>query len=108
MIDNLGINDYKVFCSQQSVNKLKKRGIINAYSQINYPLAKYNFFTCRFYSALDIRIGKYKPDILVLTDLRTAQWTMIDPYTEAIQIQGRFRKKGMMMSPIIHLLILQQ
>ena len=94
LIDNLGINDYKVFCSQQSVNKLKKRGIINAYSQINYPLAKYNFFTCRFYSALDIRIGKYKPDILVLTDLRTAQWTMIDPYTEAIQIQGRFRKKG--------------
>lgn len=94
LIDNLEINDYKVFCSQQSVNKLKKRGIINAYSQIDYPLAKYNFFTCRFYSALDVRIGKYKPDILILTDLRTAQWTMIDPYTEAIQIQGRFRKKG--------------
>lgn len=94
LIDNLGVADYKVFCSQQSVNKLKKRGIVNAYSQIDYPLAKYNFFTCRFYSALDIRIGKYKPDILMLTDLRTAQWTMIDPLTEAIQIQGRFRKMG--------------
>ena len=94
LIDNLGATDYKVFCSQQSVNKLKKRGIVNAYSQIDYPLAKYNFFTCRFYSALDIRIGRYKPDILMLTDLRTAQWTMIDPFTEAIQIQGRFRRKG--------------
>ena len=94
LIDNLGVTDYKVFCSQQSVNKLKRRGIVNAYSQIDYPLAKYNFFTCRFYSALDIRIGRYKPDILMLTDLRTAQWTMIDPFTEAIQIQGRFRKVG--------------
>ena len=94
LIDNLGVTDYKVFCSQKSVNKLKKRGIVNASSQIDYPLAKYNFFTCRFYSALDIRIGRYKPDILMLTDLRTAQWTMIDPFTEAIQIQGRFRRKG--------------
>lgn len=94
LIDNLGVTDYKVFCSQKSVEKLKKRGIVNANSQIDYPLAKYNFFTCRFYSALDIRISKYKPDILMLTDLRTAQWTMIDPFTEAIQIQGRFRKKG--------------
>ncbi len=94
LIENLGVSDYKVFCSQKSVDKLVHRGITNAYSQIDYPLAKYNFFTCRFYSALDIHIGKHKPDILILTDLRTAQWTMIDPFTEAIQIQGRFRKRG--------------
>ena len=94
LINNLGIMDYKVFCSQDSVNKLLKRGMLQAYSQIDYPLAKYNFFTCRFYSALDIRIYKHKPDIIMLTDLRTANWTMIDPFTEAIQIQGRFRKRG--------------
>ena len=94
LINNLGIMDYKVFCSQDSVNKLLKRGVLQAYSQIDYPLAKYNFFTCRFYSALDIRIYKHKPDIIMLTDLRTANWTMIDPFTEAIQIQGRFRKRG--------------
>lgn len=94
LINNLGITDYKVFCSQESVDKLLKRGIVQAYSQISYPLAKYNFFTCRFYSALDIRIFKHKPDIIMLTDLRTANWTMIDPFTEAIQIQGRFRKRG--------------
>lgn len=94
LINNLGIMDYKVFCSQDSVNKLLKRGMPQAYSQIDYPLAKYNFFTCRFYSALDIRIYKHKPDIIMLTDLRTANWTIIDPFTEAIQIQGRFRKRG--------------
>ena len=94
LIANMGITDYKVFCSEDSVKKLMKRGMFNAYSQVDYPLAKYNFFTCRFYSALDIHIGKYKPDIVMLTDLRTANWTMIDPFTEAIQIQGRFRKKG--------------
>ncbi len=94
LIDNLDIRNYKVFCSEESVKKLRERGMLEAYSEINYPLAKYNFFTCRFYSALDIRIGRYKPDIIMLTDLRTANWTMIDPFTEAIQIQGRFRKKG--------------
>ena len=94
LINNLGITDYKVFCSQESVDKLLKRGIVQAYSQIDYPLAKYNFFTCRFYSALDIRIAKHKPDIIILTDHRTANWTIVDPFTEAIQIQGRFRKRG--------------
>ena len=94
LISNLGIADYKVFCSEDSVKKLMKRGMMQAYSQIDSPLARYNFFTCRFYSALDIRVGKYKPDIIMLTDHRTANWTMIDPFTEAIQIQGRFRKRG--------------
>lgn len=92
IIENLGIVDYKIFCSQKSVEKLAKRGIRNAYSQISYPFAKYNFFTCRFYSGLDIVLRKYKPDIIMLTDFNSANWTMIDPFTEAIQIQGRFRK----------------
>lgn len=92
IIENLGIGDCKIFCSQKSVDKLVKRGFNNAYSHIDYPLAKYNFFTCRFYSGLDIVLGKHKPDIIMLTDFSSANWTMIDPFTEAIQIQGRFRK----------------
>ena len=92
IVEKLGITDYKIFCSQKSVDKLAKRGIQNAYSQIDYPLAKYNFFTCRFYSGLDIVLGKHKPDIILLTDFSAANWTIIDPFTEAIQIQGRFRK----------------
>jgi len=92
IIENLGITDYKIFCSQNSVDKLLTRGISKAHSMIDYPLAKYNFFTCRFYSGLDIVLRKCKPDIIMLTDFSSANWTIIDPFTEAIQIQGRFRK----------------
>ena len=92
IIENLGIKDYKIFCSKKSVEKLARRGIHKAYSHIDYPFAKYNFFTCRFYSGLDIVLRKHKPDIIMLTDFNSADWTMIDPFTEAIQIQGRFRK----------------
>ncbi len=91
IITELGLKEYKVFCSEKSVTKLHKQGIHKAQSAISYPLAKYNFFTCRFYSGLDINILPIKPDIIMLSDLRIALFTMIDPLTEAIQIQGRFR-----------------
>lgn len=94
IIEEYGITDYKIFCSERSVKKLRDRGIFNAFSEMNYPLAKYNFFTCRFYSGIDIEIYPILPDIIMLTDLRVANYTMIDPLTEAIQIQGRFRKIG--------------
>ena len=89
IINTLKLTDYKVFCSNQSVKKLKEREFDNVYEMLE-PLAKYNFFTCRFFSALDIK-EKQNPDILILTDLNEAIYTMIDPFTEAIQIQGRFR-----------------
>jgi hypothetical protein len=93
IIYTLGIEkDSKVFCSEKSVNKLKTRGFNNAYDNIDLPLAKYNFFTCRFFSAVDIEIRE-KPDILILTNIKSAIHTMIDPFSEAIQIYGRFRDK---------------
>ena len=85
----MNLADYKVFCSNQSVKKLKEREFDNVYEMLE-PLAKYNFFTCRFFSALDIKL-KQKPDILILTDLNEAVYTMNDPFTEVIQIQGRIR-----------------
>ncbi|MCM1021118.1 MAG: hypothetical protein NC403_02840 [Muribaculaceae bacterium] len=94
IIEEYGITDYKIFCSEKSVNKLRDRGLYNVFSEINYPLAKFNFFTCRFYSGVDIEIFPILPDIIMLTDLRVANYTMIDPMTEAIQIQGRFRKSS--------------
>lgn len=94
IIEEMGLTDYKIFCSDKSVKKLHERGVHNAQSEISYPFAKYNFFTCRFYSGLDISLLPTKPDILMLTDLRVASYTMIDPLTEAIQIQGRFRNDG--------------
>lgn len=96
IVEEFELDDYKIFCSDKSVKKLHDRGIHKAQSEISYPFAKYNFFTCRFYSGLDITLLPIKPDIIMLTDLRVATYTytMIDPLTEAIQIQGRFRNNG--------------
>lgn len=85
-------DESKIFCSDKSVRKLKKKDYIDVSDKIELPLKKYNFFTCRFFSAVDIEI-KQKPDILILTVLKDAKHTMIDPFTESIQIYGRFRKK---------------
>lgn len=84
--------DYKVFCSDKSVQKLKSMELHNTYEQLQLPLSHINFFTSRFFSAVDIEINKLT-DILVLTDYKTAMHSMIDPFTEAIQIQGRFRNR---------------
>lgn len=94
-----------IFCSEEGVKKLKEAGFTNALSEIYHPLKKYNFFTSMFYSALDINLG-VKPDIMLLTNLNTASYTMIDPMTEAIQIQGRFRTKfedGQTYSSLTHI-----
>ena len=93
IVNTLGIEGQsRIFCSEKSVKKLKKKGYTNVSSLYSEPIAKYNFLTCRFYSALDI-ILKVKPDIVMLTNLYEAEHSMIDPYTEAVQICGRFRKE---------------
>lgn len=86
------ITDYKVFCSPKSVYKTKGKDnpITEIYADLNYPLARYNFFTSRFFSAVDI-LSPAKPDIVILTNLNEAEHTKIDPFTNAIQIYGRFR-----------------
>lgn len=82
--------NYKTFCSPKSKGILTKLGFKNVESDYSEPLEKYNFFTSRYFSAIDIEL-KIKPDIIILTDLKQAEHTIIDPFTEAIQIQGRFR-----------------
>jgi hypothetical protein len=91
-LENNRIEDYKVFCSEKSALKSKSKydPMKNIYSDLDLPLAKYNFFTSRFFSAVDI-LSPAKPDILILTDLDEAEYTKIDPFTNAIQIYGRFR-----------------
>ncbi|MDH6312697.1 hypothetical protein M2137_001472 [Parabacteroides sp. PFB2-10] len=83
--------DYKVFCSQKSVKKLKDVRFKNSYEQIDLPLEKINFFTSRFFSAFDLWVTKHC-DLLVLSNYREAIHSIIDPFTEAVQIQGRFRR----------------
>lgn len=84
--------DYKVFCSDKSVKKLKGMELHHTHDYLELPLAKLNFFTSRFFSAVDIEIRKLAY-ILVLTNYKQANHSMIDPFTEAVQIQGRFRNK---------------
>lgn len=64
----------------------------HTHDHLELPLAKVNLFTSRFFSAVDVKINKLV-DILVLTNYKQANHSMIDPFTEAVQIQGRFRNK---------------
>lgn len=86
------ITDYKAFCSKKSEIKFKTRNIHQSFEDLDLPLAKYNFFTSRFFSAVDIYTS-VSPDIIILTDLFEAKHSRIDPHTNAIQIYGRFRTK---------------
>ena len=79
----------KVFCSEKSVRKLKREGF-SAVSDKLTELAEVNFFTSRFYSAVDIKLD-YQPNVIVLTDVFHAPYSMIDPQTEVVQAVGRFR-----------------
>ncbi len=90
LLESQEIKDYKVFCSRKSEIKFKEKEIQKSYESLNLPLAKYNFFTSRFFSAVDIYTDK-QPDIIIITDLMEAKHSMIDPFTNAIQIYGRFR-----------------
>lgn len=85
------LEESAVFCSQKSVNKLKDLKFKNASEQWeNKKMKKYNWLTSRFYNALDIELEE-KPVVVMLTDCYLAEYSMIDPYTDAIQIVGRFR-----------------
>ena len=80
-----------VFCSEKSVNKLKGIGFKRAYEDWDADkMMKVNWLTSRFYSALDIELDE-RPNVLMITDVYIAQWTMFDPFTDSVQVVGRFR-----------------
>ena len=94
-IEYLGILDQtNIYCSTESCKELAKMGY-NAYDTVTEKLNKYNFFTSRFYSAVDIIIEEKPVVIMVSNPYKTVgdrtPYTLIDPETEAIQIMGRFR-----------------
>jgi len=91
IIKSLGINDQStVYCSRESSQQLGISGIKNVYDNIA-EFKKFNFFTSRFFSAVDI-IMETKPTVIIITDLHSAWHSMIDPYCDTTQIIGRFRK----------------
>lgn len=83
--------DYMVFCSAASVDKLSISYVTAKDNFDSALMRKYNFFTCRYFSAVDM-FPAHTPDVVLITDLNVAKHSMIDPESEAIQIQGRFRK----------------
>ena len=80
-----------VFCSEKSVVKLKQMKFKATTDLWDIKkMARYNWLTSRFYSALDIELPMM-PNVIMLTDCYVAGYTMIDPYMDAVQILGRFR-----------------
>jgi hypothetical protein len=86
-------SESQAFCAEDSVVKLLEKGYKNASDVFHVSkMAKYNFFTSRYFSAFDIEIDDYKPDIIMVSDVYFADHSILDPRTEVIQIVGRFRK----------------
>jgi hypothetical protein len=95
-----------VFCAKESKQKLKVNDFPHVYTSLE-PFKKYNFFTSRFFSAVDIEYDRFQcdPTIIMITELVTAQHSMIDPLSEAIQIVGRFRRpeNGNIKKEVVHI-----
>lgn len=84
-----------IYCSTESRDKLIDKGYTNVSDILNeqgedIKLNRYNFFTSRFYSAVDIELP-YRPTVIMITEVFSAPYSTIDPATEAVQIAGRFR-----------------
>jgi hypothetical protein len=91
LIHKLGIKEESnIYCSKQKATEATVLGTKRVYENIGNTFAKYNFFTSRFYAAVDIFMD-IEPDVIMITNLDAAQHTMIDPNSDAIQIKGRFR-----------------
>lgn len=84
--------DSACFCSEKSVKKLRVDAKFKcAYDKFELKHMKaLNFLTSRFFTAFDIELDT-PAHVLMLTDVYAAPQTIIDPYTEAVQIVGRLR-----------------
>ena len=84
-------NESTVFCAKKSVEKLKSKKFKHTFEQWSKSqMKKYNFFTSRFYNALDIEL-EIKPTVIMISEVYFSEYSMIDPHTDAIQAIGRFR-----------------
>lgn len=81
---------YAVFCADSRYNELKTKGY-NVQKQVtDSTIKQLNFLTSRYFSAVDFKLSVC-PDIVLLTNQALAAHSKIDPLSEAVQIQGRFR-----------------
>lgn len=78
-----------IYCSIDASRKLQELQYENVFNNLN-ELNRFNFFTSRFFSAVDIDLD-YKPIVIIVTDVKFAPQSMVIPLTESLQIVGRFR-----------------
>lgn len=92
IMDKLDILEQStVFCAYNSIKNLKDKKFSQAYSDWDAAkMNKYNFLTSRFFNALDIELD-FQPEVFIVTDVTMATQSIIDPFTDTIQIIGRFR-----------------
>jgi len=91
LISELGISDHStVFCSEAGEDKIRKNRLTVSTDIISSKMKRYNFFTSRFFSAVDIYLD-YNPHVIFITDLNIALHSLLDPYSDMVQIAGRFR-----------------
>ncbi len=92
IMDKLDILEQStVFCAYNSVKNLKDKKFSQVYSDWDAAkMNKYNFLTSRFFNALDIELD-FLPEVFIVTDVTMATQSIIDPFTDTIQIIGRFR-----------------
>ena len=92
IMDKLDILEQStVFCASNSVASLKDKKFANAYSDWDADkMRRFNFLTSRFFNALDIELD-FLPEVFIVTDTTMASQSMVDPFTDTIQIIGRFR-----------------
>ncbi|MGY3215306.1 DEAD/DEAH box helicase family protein [Mucilaginibacter sp. HD30] len=83
-------DDYVIFCSKESKELLKLSDEPNVSNSIG-GFKRYNFFTSSFFNGLDIYMD-IKPDVIIITDYGYKDHTLLDPYTDILQIMGRFRR----------------
>ena len=79
-----------IFCSDKALENVEGKVKFSSSMISEENFQKYNFFTSRFFSAVDIDID-YDCNIFLITDTELASYTAIDPNSEAIQVIGRFR-----------------
>jgi hypothetical protein len=103
MIDNiikhLGLKEQsRIFCSEDSLPRIKELGYTDYSTVIEHTnglaeLNRVNFFTSRFFSAVDIDLADNNVSVIIATDNYVAPHSAVDPFTHVKQIIGRFRNK---------------
>ena len=95
IIEHLGIQaESRIFCSVETTKRFRMKGInLNASDEF-LPIhgtrsAKYNFFTSSFFNGLDMEFCT-KPNIVIISDGKI-EHSILDPYTDVLQILGRIR-----------------